>query len=101
MSFQLITCIVERGKADKIVDEAIKAGATAATMFYARGRGVKEKLGFLGKFIMPEKEVILIATKAEQTQNVFDVVAKAAQLDIPGKGFAYVQPIERTAGFFD
>ena len=101
MGFQLITCIVERGKADKVVDEAIKAGATSATMFYARGRGVKEKMGIFGEYILPEKEVILIVTKSDQTQSIFEVVIKAARLDIPGKGFAYIQPVEKTTGYFE
>ncbi|MCB4792867.1 MAG: P-II family nitrogen regulator [Elusimicrobia bacterium] len=98
MSFNLITCIVERGKADRIVDEALKAGATAATMYYARGRGIKEKLGILGRLIAPEKEVILIVTKKDQTDNIFNTISIAAQLDVPGKGFAYVQPVEKIAG---
>jgi len=101
MGFQLITCIVERGKANKVVDEALKAGATSATMFYARGRGIKEKLGIFGGIHYARKEVILIASKTEQTQSIFEVVTKTARLDVPGKGFAYIQPVEKTAGFFE
>ncbi len=33
----LITCIVQRGIADKIVTAAKEAGATGATIYYARG----------------------------------------------------------------
>jgi hypothetical protein len=33
----LITCIVQRGVADNVVDAATEAGAQGATIFYARG----------------------------------------------------------------
>lgn len=101
MNYRLITCIVERNKADHVVDEAIKSGAQAATVFNARGKGVKERLGFLGKFIQHEKEVILIVTKEAQTQTVFDAVIIAAKLNELGKGFAYVQPVEQAFGFIE
>lgn len=101
MSYHLITCIVERGQADKTVNAAISAGAQAATLFYARGRGLREKLGLMGRFILPEKEVILIVTREKETQAVFDAITVSAQLKVPGKGFAYIQPVEQVEGFFD
>ena len=99
LQYHLITCIVERNRADIVVDAAIAAGAQAATMFYARGRGLREKLGILGKLIQAEKEVILIVTKEEDRKKIFDAVVSAADLDKPGKGFAYVQPVEDAVGF--
>jgi nitrogen regulatory protein PII len=101
MKYHLITCIVERGKLSKVIDAAIKAGAQAATFFYARGRGVRERLGKLGAFIHPEKEVAFIVTKEEQTEVVFNTIVSVAELHTPGKGFAYVQPVEKAVGFLD
>lgn len=99
MRYELITCIIERDKADRVVDAALEAGAQAATTFYARGRGVRERIGLFGRFIQPEKEVIFIVTRTEQTDAVFNAAVKAGQLDEPGKGFAFVQPVERAVGF--
>jgi nitrogen regulatory protein PII len=101
MGFHLITCIVERGRADKVVNEAVKAGAQAATFFYARGKGLREKLGFLGTFIAPEKEVIMIVTKEEQTDAVFNTIVEAAKLNTAGKGFAFIQKVEKSVGFIE
>lgn len=95
----LITAIVQRGKADKVVDEAIKAGAEGATVFYARGTGVRQKLGFLGRIITPEKEVILIVTKKSQTNAIFDIIVKIGKFEKPGKGFAFVHTVDRAVGF--
>jgi len=95
----LITCIVQRGKADKVVKDAIKAGAEGATVFYARGTGVRQKLGFWGKIITPEKEVIFIVTRKNQTDAVFETLIKSGGLDKPGRGFAFVHTIDQAVGF--
>jgi len=95
----LITCIVQRGKAEKVVDAALKAGAPGATYYYGRGTGVRQKLGLLAKLIVPEKEIILIVTKENHT--VFEAVIKAARLDKKGQGFAYIHKIDRAVGFLE
>jgi hypothetical protein len=81
MEYHCITCIVERGKGDGVADEALRAGARGVTIYQARGKGVRERLQFLGHLIDPEKEVILIVTRQQQTQAIFDRVVKAARLE--------------------
>lgn len=95
----MITCIVQRGEANKVIDAAVKAGAEGATIFYGRGTGIREKLGFAGRFIQPEKEIILIVTKREQTDAVFDAVVNAANLTKQGQGFAFLHTLDRAVGF--
>ena len=51
----LITCIVQRGVADRIVEAARKAGAQGATVSYANGTGIRERLGLLGVAVEVEK----------------------------------------------
>ena len=94
----LITCIVQRGRADKLVKAAIAAGANAATVFFARGMGIRERLGLLGLAIVPEKEVILIVCRDTLVQTLLDTLTKAEGLDVPGHGVAYVTSIERAVG---
>jgi nitrogen regulatory protein PII len=95
----LITCIVQRGEADKVVDAAIEAGAEGATIYFGRGTGVRQKLGFAGRFIKAEKEIILIVTKVEETDAVFNAVVRAARLDQKGQGFAFLHKLDRAVGF--
>lgn len=97
----LITCVVQRGRADAVVDAALDAGAEGATIYYGRGRGVREKIGILGRFIKPEKEVVLIIVRQEETDHVFDAVVVAAELEQPGKGFAFLHSLDRAIGFVD
>lgn len=84
-----------------MVDAALDAGAEGATIYFGRGRGVREKIGFLGRFIKPEKEVLLIIVRQEQTDQVFDAVVKSAKLEQPGKGFAFLHALDRAIGFVD
>lgn len=93
----LITCIVQRGLADTIVDAAQDAGAQGATVYYARGSGVRERLGILGLTVEVEKEVITIVAATDQVDRIFERMYVAGQLDTPGMGFIYVTPLEKAA----
>lgn len=95
----LITCIVQRGIADTIVKAAIDAGAQGATIYYARGSGVRERLGILGLAVEVEKEVINIVVANDQRDRVFEKIYFAGQLDTPGMGLAYVTPLEKMATY--
>ena len=93
----LITCIVQRGLAEVIVNAARDAGAQGATVFYAKGSGVRERLGVLGVAVEVEKEIIKVVVSSDQLDFVFDKMYLAGQLDTPGMGFMYCSSIEKAA----
>lgn len=96
----LITCIVQRGAAEAVVDAALKVGAQGATIFYARGTGVRQRhLGVLGVTVNAEKEVIYIVTPSEQADLIFERAYLAGQLDTPGMGMIYMTPLEKMATY--
>jgi nitrogen regulatory protein P-II 1 len=95
----LITCIVQRGKANEIVKAAVLAGAQGATVYFASGSGMREKLGILGLAVEVEKEVINIVVPNEQADHIFEVMYKAGKLDTPGMGFIYITPLEKATTF--
>jgi nitrogen regulatory protein P-II 1 len=96
----LITCIVQRGSAEEAVRAARKAGAQGATLFYARGTGVRQShLGILGVTVSAEKEVIYIVAASDQADRIFDKIYTAAKLDTPGMGMIYMTPLEKMATY--
>ena len=95
----LITATVPRGAADDIVKAAQEAGAQGASIHYAHGRGVRERLGLLGLALEVEKEVINIVVSTDQVNHVFERMYLAGQFDVPGRGFMWVTPIETAATF--
>ncbi|MDB5809539.1 MAG: nitrogen regulatory protein [Betaproteobacteria bacterium] len=96
----LITCIVQRGIADKVVDAAMRAGAHGATIYYARGTGVRQRhLGLLGIAISAEKEMVHVVVPSEQADRVFESMHAAAQIDTPGMGILYMTAVEKMATY--
>jgi nitrogen regulatory protein PII len=95
----LITCIVQRGVADTIVRAAVEAGAQGATIHYAHGTGVRERLGILGVAVEVEKEVINIVASTNQVDRIFEKMYLAGKLDTPGMGFMFTTQIEKAATY--
>lgn len=95
----LITCIVQRGVADTIVKAATEAGAQAATVFYAHGTGIRERLGILGVAVEAEKEIINIVVGADDADRIFEAMFLAGKLDTPGMGFIYMTQLEKAATY--
>ena len=60
---------------------------------------MRQKLGLLGSLLTPEKEVILVVTRAAQTSAVFEAMAEAGQIRVPGKGLLFVTKVGRVLGF--
>jgi nitrogen regulatory protein P-II 1 len=97
----LITCVVQRGRANDVAKAAMQAGASGATVFTARGMGVGEIVGALGFPIVPQKEVIMIVASDAMTGKIFDVVRQTGELDTLGMGIGYVTSIGQAAGLFE
>lgn len=95
----LITCIVQRGSADEIVRAAQEAGAQGATISFARGTGVRERLGLLGVAVEVEKEIINVVVSTDQVDRIFERMYLAGKLDTPGMGFMYITPLEKAATY--
>ncbi|MEN8174765.1 MAG: P-II family nitrogen regulator [Pseudomonadota bacterium] len=95
----LITCIVQRGVGDIVAQAAQDAGAQGATIYYARGTGVRQRLGALGVTVDAEKEVVNIIVATSQQEAVFDAIYLAGELDTPGMGIAFITPLEKAATY--
>ncbi len=95
----LITCIVQRGNADAIIEAAREAGAQGATVNYAKGTGIRERMGILGVAVEVDKEVIQVIVSTEQQELIFEQMYLAGELDTPGMGIMYITPLEKAATY--
>jgi nitrogen regulatory protein P-II 1 len=95
----LITCVVQRGKADAIVSAARGAGVQGATIYYGRGTGVRERLGLLGLTVEAEKEIITIIVANDQLDHIFEKIYLAGEIDTPGMGVIYVTKLDKIATY--
>lgn len=94
----LIMTIVGKGWGETVLEASIKAGAEGGTIMLGRGIGIRETKKILGISIEPEKEIILSITYPDKKDAILDAIVSAAELDTPGKGIAFVVPIEKVVG---
>lgn len=96
----LITAIVQRGTADRVVQAAQEAGAQGATIFHAHGTGIRQKrLGLLGLTINAEKEVIYIVAPSDQADSIFERIFVSAKMDTPGMGILWMTQLDKMATY--
>jgi len=95
----LITCIVQRGRAQDVLKAAQAAGAQGATIHYGHGHGVHELLGVLSVAIDTEKEVLNILVPSDLSDVVFEKMSIAGHLDTPGMGMIYSTRVEKAATY--
>lgn len=95
----LITCIVQRGNADAIIKAAQEAGAQGATINFAKGTGIRERMGILGVAVEVDKEVIQVIVSTEQQELIFEQMFLAGELDTPGMGIMYTTPLDKAATY--
>ncbi|HCU08045.1 MAG TPA: transcriptional regulator [Clostridiales bacterium] len=96
--YQSIIIIVDKGKAEAVVEAATQAGARGATIINARGSGVHETSKVFSMEIEPEKEIVLMITGKDQTESIVDSIRADFEIDDPGKGIIFVQNVSKAYG---
>ena len=88
-NLHLITCICQRGKAEKIASAAIREGSASPIINFGEGKGVRDRMGMFKIAVNPEKEIINVVTDELEGQRTFDAMVEAGKLYTPGMGFIY------------
>ena len=96
--FQIIYVIVERGKAEDVIDAANEAGARGGTIINARGSGIHEVQKLFSLEIEPEKEEVFIITKADLKDSIVESIRNHLKIDEPGNGILFVMDINEAYG---
>jgi len=99
--YNVIFVIVDKGKAEDVVDAATKAGATGGTIINARGSGIHETSTLFSMAIEPEKEVVMMLTKATLTEAIVESIKNELKIDEPGNGIMFVQDVNKTYGLYE
>lgn len=96
--YHAITIIVDKGKAEQVMDAAIAAGSKGGTIINARGSGVHETSKIFSMDIEPEKEIILIISAEENTKKIVTSIREQLKMDEPGNGLVFIQNINQAYG---
>lgn len=98
--YDIITTIVDKGKAEEVVNAATKAGSKGGTILNARGSGIHETSRLFAMEIEPEKEVVLILSETRMTKAIVASIREHLKIDEPGNGIIYVQSTKETYGIY-
>lgn len=96
--YQSIIVIVERGKAELVMESATKAGAGGGTVIRARGAGNYESGKLFHMDIEPEKEIVLILSKAADVEEIVNAIRNCLDIDISGNGVIICQDVHKVYG---
>ena len=94
----LIVTIVRKGWGNTVLEASVKAGAQGGTVLFGRGAGINEQEKILGIPIEPEKEIVLTVTDSDRAEAILQEIVRAAELNQPRKGVAFVIPVDKVVG---
>lgn len=95
--YKAIFTIVDRGKAEEVLDSAKKAGSRGGTII--NGRGSADEEAKLFNFpIEPEKEIVMIIAEEENTDKIVQTVRDDLEIDRPGRGIVFVLNVDNIYG---
>lgn len=98
LDIKCIVAVVERGRANRVVEAAKKVGAAGATIFYGRGTGESEVKKFLNIHVEASKEVIILLTETEKYKRIMKAMVEAGELKKPGTGIIFTLGVENLVG---
>lgn len=99
--FNKLTVIVDRGLAEDVMTIARNAGAKGGTILHGRGTGAEFTERLLGMEIEPEKELVVILMPSKFMKKAIEDLHEKLDLDTPGKGILYVEPVVSVVGLFN
>lgn len=99
--FKKLTVVVNHGMAEEVMDIACKSGVKGGTILHGRGTGAEVAAKLFGIEIEPEKELVMMLMPSDLIDKVVNDLYQELQLDIPGKGILFVEPILEVRGLFD
>lgn len=95
---EVITCIVNSGFSESVMDAARKIGARGGTVIRARGTANLEAEKLFGIAIQPEKEIVMILVESSLKNDILHALYKEVGLNTPGQGIAFAMPVEDVVG---
>jgi len=96
--YNAIYVVVEKGKAEDVIEAATEAGARGGTILNARGASTQEMQKFFSLEIEPEKEKVFIITKADQKDVIVEAINQHLKEAEESNGIIYVLDVNEAYG---
>lgn len=99
--YQVIISVVNRGKAEDVIEAAKAMGSKGGTIINGRGSGIHETMKFFNMEIEPEKEIVMILSKEEVAKDIIAAIREKLEIDKPGNGIIFVQDVNQVYGIYE
>ncbi|MGB4014814.1 MAG: P-II family nitrogen regulator [Bacilli bacterium] len=96
--YKAIFTVIDRGKAEAVMDSAKSAGARGGTIINGRGSGIHEQKTLFSFPIEHEKEIVLIIAKTSDTEKIVKKIHDDLKINDPGKGIMFVLDVDQAYG---
>ena len=96
--YNVITVVVDKGKAESVIEAATEAGSKGGTIINARGSGIHETSKLFFMEIEPEKEIVLIISENQLTESIVSSISEQLKINEPGNGMIFVQDVNKVYG---
>ena len=98
--YDLIITIVKKGFSENVLQASREAGAEGGTIIFGRGAGIHESAKILGIPIEPEKEIVMILSEKNSTDQIVEAIRTQMKIDEPGKGVLFILDVNKTYGLY-
>jgi len=97
--YELIIVISNQGYVDDIMETAKANGAKGGTVLHGRSATFKEAVKFFGITVHPEKELLLIVTKADVKAQIMKAIGDKHGIDTEARALCFSLPVTDLVGF--
>lgn len=94
----MIMVVLNRGYTEELMDVARAAGATGGTALQARGCGLEGAAKFFGITVQPEKELVMIVAKIEDSCAIMQEIADKAGPGTDVNAVSFSFPVSNVMG---
>lgn len=101
MAYKAIFTVVEKGRAEEIMNVAEKAGARGGTIIHARGTGVHEHEMLFNVQVEPEKDILMIISPTGHARRIVEAIREESRIDEPGNGMMFVLNCSNAMGIIE
>ena len=97
IQYDMIITVIARGFSDYVISAARDAGATGATIMYARGTADVDKQ-VMGISLQPEREVVMTLVKSSERRKIMQAINDSTTLMEEGRGICFSMPVNDVYG---
>lgn len=94
-NLSVVFALIQSGRTEPAIRAAMQAGSHGPIVYYAEGRGTRDRMGWLRITKKPYEEVIMTIVDKVDKDPVIDAMVSAGNINVPGGGILYDLPIQK------